>query len=81
MVGLQGPSEAKFGSKQDYHKAFIEIMLKMPDRNVQNYKELKREIKSDLHQCLEQIIQTTAYAKQVLSFQVTVVQDTSYEAS
>ena len=30
IASLQGPSEAKFGSKQDYEKAFIEVNLKMP---------------------------------------------------
>ena len=29
IASLQGPSEAKFGSKQDYTKAFIEVNLRM----------------------------------------------------
>ena len=29
IASLQGPSEAKFGSKQDYSKAFIEVNLRM----------------------------------------------------
>ena len=51
IVSLQGPSEAKFGSKQDYSKAFIEVV-------VRGGANVPKELRADLKNLLEQIIQT-----------------------
>lgn len=76
IASLQGPSEAKFGSKQDYEKAFIEVNLKMPQtHNEGNPAQIKAEIQAMLRQSLEAIIQGTTYPKQLFTFQVTVVED------
>jgi len=61
-VSLQGPSEAKFGSKQDYNKSFIEINLRMPSTNSvtgsqsTTTAQLKNDTLANLRQCLDMII-------------------------
>jgi len=47
IVSLHGPSEAKFGSKQDYSKAYIEVVVKGGASNV------PKELRADLKNLLE----------------------------
>jgi hypothetical protein len=62
IASLQGPTESKFGSKQDYQKAFIEVNLRMSaskDFRVAEDDPLavtKTEIAANLKTCLEAII-------------------------
>lgn len=37
LASLQGPSEAKFGSKADYSKAFIEVNLRVPQTDTESH--------------------------------------------
>ena len=67
---LIGPSESKFSSKQDFTKAFIEVNLKLAPLGLN-----KPELQSSLRQCLDQLIQTTNYPKQLFTFQCTLVHD------
>lgn len=83
IASLQGPSEAKFGTKADYSKAFIEVnmrMLQTDTANQEGTQRVKTEIQALLRQSLESIIQTVAYPKQVFTFNVTVVHENSARA-
>ena len=81
---MQGPSEAKFGSKADYTKAFIEVNLRMAHTDVNSNEgvnnQVKQEIAALLRQSLESIIQTVAYPKQVFTFTVSIVHESSPQA-
>ena len=79
---LQGPTEAKFATKQDPSRTYIEVNLKssvvasnqastLNPRLQRDTKKLKHDIKS----VLEQLVQTTAYPKTVLTFNLTFVQN------
>ena len=70
-----GPSEAKFSSKQDYSKSFVEVNLRLPSLSLN-----KVELQAQVRQCLDQIIQGVSYPKQLFTFQVTVVSDFSQGA-
>ena len=48
---LQGPSESRFASKQDFTKGYIEVNLKVSSTD-----QDKQELTCNLHQCLDQII-------------------------
>lgn len=59
IASLQGPSEAKFGSKADYSKAFIEVNLRMPQTDTESHtgtQTSKIEMQALLRQSLECII-------------------------
>jgi hypothetical protein len=80
IASLQGPSESKFGSKQDYEKAFVEINLRMPHASSamdESLTDVKLDVAANLRTCLEAILQGTSYPKQLFTFQVSVVLDTS----
>ena len=42
IASLQGPSEAKFGSKADYSKAFIEVNLKLQQTDTSSNESVQR---------------------------------------
>ena len=72
---LQGPTESKFASKSDASRTWIEVTLKgtsnIADGNdATDFKKLKYDIKS----VLEQLVQTIAYPKTLLTFNLNVVQ-------
>ena len=70
MASLQGPTEAKFASKQDPSRAFIEVNLKcLGQEKSRDLKKLKYDVKS----VMEQLIQTIAYPKTLLTFNLTLV--------
>lgn len=72
-MSLQGPTEAKFQSKQDPARAYIEVSLKDTTNrdSIRNLDKMKQDVKS----VLEDIIQLDAYPKTILNFQIFIIKD------
>ena len=77
LIGsLQGPTEAKFASKQDASKATIEVMIKCPNPQTLVKSESQRspqKLRQDIKQILEQIVQTISYPRTLLTFTISLV--------
>ena len=82
---LQGPMEPRFAAKQLPNKCFLEVNLKGLDKAMQSMKQGqainnhqliqrdKKKLEFDLRSVLEQLIQTTAYPKMIVSFNLNIV--------
>ena len=69
FASLQGPSEAKFGSKQNATRTYIEVNIKGAS-SVENpvFTRCLKKLRCDIKNVLEQLIQTLAYPKTIMKF-------------
>ena len=76
IAALQGPTEAKFASKQDASRTTIEVILKCANsRSVEEIlpSRVTQKLRQDIKHILEQIVQTIAYPRTLLTFTLSIV--------